>query len=270
MDVLPRLATGSDLHAAAELLAGAETLLILTGSGMSRESGLPTFRGPEGLWRGVKPEDVASIDAFRRDPKWVWEWYRERILAHRNVEPNPGHRAVARLQKQFGRSTLATQNVDVLHERAGSKGVLHLHGQLNFVRCMSCTRRLPLEPVLLETLPPPCPACAGILRPDVVWFGEALPEGPFQEAVAAAHACDVALVVGTSNLVYPAAMLPQFAKQEGAAVIEVNPESTPLTPDADVALAGTAADVLPTLERLVADLRRTRRRGGARPGFANA
>jgi NAD-dependent protein deacetylase/lipoamidase len=247
------------LEAAARTLAEAKTLFIFTGSGMSAESGLPTFRGPQGLWEGARPEDVATPEAFGRDPASVWRWYRARILAHARAKPNRGHEAIAKLQALYGHATLATQNVDLLHEKGGSRGVLHLHGRLSHVRCSRCAHVEELKRATLRRLPPPCPACRAPLRPDVTWFGEALPEGAFREASAAAAECDAALVVGTSNLVYPAASLPLVAKAQGARLVEVNPEPTPLTPDADHFLQGPAALVLPRLSKAVAALRKAKR-----------
>lgn len=216
---------------------------------MSAESGLPTFRGSGGLWRGVRVEEVATPDAFARDPKFVWTWYRERILEHARARPHAGHRALVDLEKTFGGLTIATQNVDALHERAGSRSVLHLHGALTHARCTGCGVRSSVTKTLLRVLPPSCAACGLLLRPDVVWFGEPLPEGALTEASGAAGACDVAVVIGTSNLVHPAATLPAIARLGGARTIEVNVETTPLTADVDVHLGGPASEVLPALVR---------------------
>lgn len=247
-----------DVRNAAQILAAADTLFLFTGSGMSAESGIPTFRGPEGLWRGVRAEDVATLDGFVRDPAFVWQWYKERILAHAKAKPNAGHRALAKLQRLYGRQTLATQNVDLFHERGGSRGVLHLHGRLSHVRCMACRRSFELTKKLLRAVPPRCGECEGLLRPDVVWFGEVLPEAAFREASAAAASADACLVVGTSNLVHPAASLPLISKKSGARLVEVNPEPTPLTSSADVHIEGPAGKILPPLYNEVARLRRQR------------
>jgi NAD-dependent deacetylase len=244
----------SSVSAARRLLAEVSRVVVLTGAGVSEESGVPTFRGPGGLWRQFRPEDLATPEAFAHDPRLVWEWYnwrREKIAA---VEPNPAHRALAELEARLpagaatpGRSfTLVTQNVDDLHERAGSRAVLHLHGEIWRLRCTGCgredyDRRVPLDP-----LPPVC-ACGGLLRPAVVWFGEALAPDTWDAAVGAAQACELVLVVGTSALVYPAASLPAIALQAGARLIEVNRDPTPLTPRADVSLQGKAGDLLPQL-----------------------
>lgn len=247
-----------DLGRATQLLATADVLFVFTGSGMSAESGIPTFRGRGGLWAGVRPE------AFARDPAFVWSWYQERIADHARAKPHAGHKALAKLQRLYGRQTLVTQNVDLLHEKAGSRGVVHLHGRVSHVRCSSCSRREELTRRMLRHAPPACPACGALLRPDVVWFGESLPEAAFQEASAAAAGCDVALVVGTSNLVYPAASLPLVAKASGARLIEVNPEPTALTDSVDVFIEATAGDALPALARAVGPMRKRRRGDAAR------
>jgi NAD-dependent deacetylase len=232
--------------AAARRLREARRILVLTGAGVYAESGVPTFRGPGGLWRQFRPEDLATPEAFARDPRLVWEWYAWRRETIAPLRPNAAHEALAALEARTPEYLLATQNVDGLHAAAGSRRMVELHGTIWRLRCTSCAhagedRRVPMEPV-----PPRC-ACGALLRPDVVWFGEALPEAEVARAFEAARQADVALVVGTSSLVYPAAALPQVARQSGAFVIEVNPEATPLTPIADVSLRGSAASVVPAL-----------------------
>jgi NAD-dependent deacetylase len=217
---------------------------VLTGAGISAESGLPTFRGPGGLWRNFRPEQLATPEAFARDPKLVWEWYDWRRSVHAKAESNAGHRALVALEKRAREFCLITQNVDALHERAGTRAVLHLHGSLWRVRCLGCGQEEPNEQVPLDPLPPRC-ACGGMLRPAVVWFGESLPEREFRAAVEAARHAQVFLVVGTSSVVYPAAALPRVALESGARVIEVNPEPTELTPTAHISLRGNAGDILP-------------------------
>ncbi len=249
----------TQLDAAAQALAAADTLFVFTGSGMSAESGLPTFRGPGGLWEGVAPEAVATPDAFRRDPAFVWRWYRERLARHGAAKPHAGHKALAKLQGMYGRFTLATQNVDALHEAAGNRGVIHLHGTMGHARCTACGKREELRAKMLRNLPPRCATCAGLLRPDVVWFGEALPRAAMEESTAAAANADAALAVGTSSLVFPAAGLPLLAKEHGAFLVEVNPAETPLSPLADVRLPDTAASVLRSLVDQVSILRRRTR-----------
>ncbi|MCI0340308.1 MAG: NAD-dependent deacylase [Planctomycetales bacterium] len=234
------------LAGARSLLAGPGPVCVLTGAGVSAESGVPTFRGPEGLWRSYRPEELATPAAFARAPELVWEWYswrRGRVAACR---PNPAHEALAALGRRRGDVTLATQNVDGLHALAGTREPLELHGNLFRVRCTRCRFRAEHP---REALPPPwpprCPECRGALRPDVVWFGEALPSEELSRGTAAARACRVFLVVGTSGVVHPAAGLAFEAKSGGAAVIEVNPEATPLSEDADLVLRGKAGEVLP-------------------------
>lgn len=232
---------------AADRLADARSLFVFTGSGMSAESGIPTFRGEDGLWAGARPEDVATPEAFGRDPVHVWEWYRDRIAKHKDATPNPGHDALAAMEAAFDEFVVATQNVDDLHEKAGSSVVHHLHGTMMRNRCNGCGRRTPLDLDALAQLPPTCGACDGLLRPDVVWFGEALPRDAWTASESAAVAADACLAVGSSHLVYPAASLPQAAKASGAVLVEVNPEPSGLTRLADVFVAQAAGDALPRL-----------------------
>jgi NAD-dependent deacetylase len=237
-----RLAGGEE---AAARLRAAHRVVALTGAGVSAESGVPTFRGPEGLWRQFRPEDLATPEAFARDPKLVWEWYawrRERVAACR---PNAAHRALAALDRRAPEFLLATQNVDGLHALAGSRRLVELHGSLWRVRCTACAHVFDERGAFAE-LPPRC-NCGGLLRPDVVWFGEPLARHVLERAFAAAREADVVLVAGTSSLVYPAAAVPEAALWAGAYVIEVNPEPTPLTAKASVSFRGRAAEVLPLL-----------------------
>lgn len=231
---------------AKQWLEEAQSVAVLTGAGISAESGLPTFRGPGGLWRNYRPEDLATPGAFARDPKLVWEWYDWRRSVHAGKEPNPGHHALARLEQQKSDFWLITQNVDALHERAGSRNVFHLHGSLWRVRCMACGSEESNEQVPLEPLPPQCP-CGGMQRPAVVWFGEPLPMDELQTGVAAARQADIFLVVGTSSMVYPAASLPHIALEHGARLIEVNPEATSLSSAAHLFLRGPAGEILPQI-----------------------
>jgi len=236
----------TELEDATRRLAQAENVLVLTGAGISAESGVPTFRGPEGLWREFRPEDLATPQAFERDPRLVWEWYQWRREAIAPLEPNAAHHAVARLEERAREFLLATQNVDGLHARAGSRRMVELHGSLWRLRCTSCHGLREDRQVPLPALPPQC-ECGALLRPDVVWFGEMLPAPVQERAFAAARDAEVVLVIGTSSLVYPAAALPRVAQSAGAFVIEVNPEETPLSSSAQVSLRGRAAAVLPTL-----------------------
>lgn len=229
-------------------LTGARSVCVLTGAGISAESGIPTFRGAGGLWREYRAEDLATPAAFRRDPKLVWEWYDWRRGLVRAARPNAGHEALAEFERRRPEGfTLVTQNVDGLHERAGSRRVHRLHGSLWIVRCTGCKNETWDERVPLPELPPRCDACGGMLRPGVVWFGEVLPEDALDAAVAAASACEVMVVAGTSAVVYPAAALVPLAKRAGARVIEVNVEETPASGLADVSLRGASGTVLPLI-----------------------
>jgi len=244
---MTRAGTDETLHAAARRLAAATRILALTGAGVSAESGVPTFRGPEGLWKQFRPEDLATPDAFARDPKLVWEWYgwrRERLAP---LRPNRAHVALAALEARVPGFLLATQNVDGLHAVAGSRAMVELHGNLWRLRCVAgCSAAREDRRVPLPELPPRC-SCGALLRPDVVWFGESLDGEVVARAFQAARSAEVVLVVGTSSLVYPAAALPQAAGAEGAFVIEINPEATPLTSLADASFRGKAAELVPSL-----------------------
>jgi len=240
------MSDGSRISEAAHWLSEARSVAVLTGAGISAESGLPTFRGPGGLWRNQKPEQLATPQAFARDPQTVWEWYDWRRQVHSDKEPNAGHRALVELERAKNEFLLITQNVDSLHERAGSRAIIHLHGSLWRVRCLQCGEEQANEQVPLDPLPPRC-ACGGMQRPAVVWFGESLPERELNTALAAARRAEVFLVVGTSSLVYPAAALPRVALESGARVIEVNPEPTELTPYAHASLRGPAGEILPQI-----------------------
>lgn len=236
----------SDLTQAREWLAQASHVAALTGAGISAESGIPTFRGPGGLWKDFKPEDLATPEAFARDPRLVWEWYDWRRQVVAKALPNAAHQALVQLEVRKPGFTLITQNVDGLHDLAGSGKILKLHGDIWRMRCTECGANFPNRRVPLPKIPPHC-ACGGLARPGVVWFGEPLPEGMMKEAEHAAAAAEVFLVVGTSAVVYPAAGLIPFAKQSGARVIEINPEATPATAIVDCALQGPASEWLPKL-----------------------
>lgn len=232
-------------------LADARSIVVLTGAGISAESGIPTFRDAmTGLWSRYRPEDLATPEAFDRDPATVWAWYAERRARVAAVRPNAGHEALVRLERWAGgrgvEFLLVTQNVDGLHAAAGSERVVELHGNIRRVKCR--LRAHPAETWSdVEPGPPPCARCGSPLRPDVVWFGEELPRAAIAAALEATRRCDVFLSVGTSGLVEPAASLPFDALERGAGVIEVNPGSTPLTRRATFTLAGSAGEVLPRL-----------------------
>jgi NAD-dependent deacetylase len=234
-----------------ETLRAAGRVAALTGAGISAESGVPTFRDAQtGLWASFKPEELATPEAFLRNPKLVWEWYAERRAWVAKVAPNPGHHALAELERRVPEFLLATQNVDGLHQRAGSKRLVELHGNITRAKCFDGDFVVD-EWKDTGEVPPRCPRCGGLLRPDVVWFNEMLPTGAFEKALEAAQQCEVFCSIGTSALVYPAASLPQEALNAGAVVVEVNPEETPLTPRATHFLRGPAGRVLPALMRAV-------------------
>ncbi|GAA0448610.1 NAD-dependent protein deacylase 1 [Actinoplanes capillaceus] len=242
-----------EVREAAKVLSQARRVVVFTGAGISAESGVPTFRDAlTGLWERFDAQALATPQAFQDDPDLVWGWYEWRRTVIRRVHPNPGHEAVAAIEARTPRSVVITQNVDDLHERAGSAGPLHLHGSLFEPRCASCARSAPVpdgeEPAEGRRLAPPrCEHCSGPVRPGVVWFGEALPEQILETAVQEATDCDVLLTIGTSGLVYPAAEIPKVAAMFGATVIQVNPQPTPLDAVAGINLHGTAATILPAL-----------------------
>jgi NAD-dependent deacetylase len=241
----PSLEEAIDL--AARLVRPAKRIAVLTGAGISAESGLATFRGAGGLWEGYRIEEVATPFAFQRDPELVWRFYNMRRAALHTVAPNPGHRALVELENRFGEHfTLVTQNVDGLHQAAGSKNVLEVHGGLRRVRCTRCTRVFERG---IEPLPhlPKCEKCDGMLRPDIVWFHETLPEDVWQRAIDAVQRCDCFLVIGTSAVVYPAAGLIDVARMEGADVIEVNVERSAASERVNVLLLGPSGTMLPEL-----------------------
>lgn len=222
---------------------------VLTGAGVSAESGVPTFRGggDSAVWKGFPFEQVSSAMMLAANPVLVWEWFNYRREVISRVKPNPAHYALARWPTKFESCTLVTQNIDDLHRAAGSTDVLELHGNVWRVRCLSCGRLMEHRDVPIRENPPRC-SCGGALRPDVVLFGEVLPQVVWRRAYEAACQCDLFFVVGTSAIVYPAAQLPHVAKQSGAFLMEVNPETTPLTAWADATVLGTAAAILPAFE----------------------
>ncbi len=222
------------------------SIAVVTGAGVSAESGVPTFRGAGGLWRRYRAEDLATPEAFQRDPRLVWEWYDWRRQVVTGCRPNPAHEAIAWLERQVPDFLLITQNVDGLHRKAGSRRMVELHGSLWRVRCLDEGLVCDLEAVPLPAIPPRC-NCGALLRPDVVWFGEALPPAALRAAFESAERCDLMLVAGTSALVHPAASLPLLAKERGAYRVEVNVERTGLTSSADEWHQGKAGEILPRL-----------------------
>ncbi len=232
-------------------LRKAERVAALTGAGVSQESGLRTFREAQtGLWSQYKPTELASPEAFERDPKLVWDWYAMRREKVREVSPNPGHYALVEMAHQIPDFSLITQNVDNLHRKAGSPCVIELHGNLQRVRCSSCGQQAEVWNDANGDVPR-CESCGGLLRPDVVWFGESLPRAELEAAVEVARACHVFFSIGTSGLVQPAASLAYAAHNRGAVVVEVNADPTPLTPKVDFALHGKSGEILPALVQVV-------------------
>ena len=232
-----------------EFLAGAGRVAVLTGAGISAESGVPTFRGKDGLWKQYKAETLATPEAFERDPKLVWEWYDWRRGLIAPVEPNAGHRVIAGWERLFGEMAVITQNVDGLHAKAGSQNVVELHGNIWKLRC---TREGTVEEVRdnpLPHIPPVCPNCGSFLRPHIVWFGESLDPVVLDRAYDLSQSCQVMFVIGTSAVVHPAASLPYAAARAGAKIIEVNLEPTSLTPHANFFFPGKAGEILPVLDR---------------------
>jgi NAD-dependent deacetylase len=238
------------LQTAARALARSARLAVFTGAGVSKESGIPTFREPEtGLWAQYDPMQLATPEAYRENPAFVWSWYEHRFGVTADAEPNPGHLAIAELEQLLPKVDVITQNIDGLHQRAGSSHVIELHGSMHSFRCIEGRHRgYRWEDFSDQTEKPPrCPECGDYLRPEVVWFGEGLPPDAFGAAQHLSAGCDVMLIVGTSGVVYPAAAMPLIAKEAGATVIDVNPEWDALARTSDVFLQGPGGEVLPKL-----------------------
>jgi len=228
----------------AQKLKDSRKIVFVTGAGISQESGIPTFRGKDGYWRKYDPMKLASIDAFYDDPKLVWEWYDDRRKNILDVKPNEGHFAISQME-EFKDVVILTQNIDGLHQRSGSTNVLELHGSIIRIKCTVCDF---IDNITenFESLPPKC-KCGSMLRPDVVWFGEPLPQNIWQSAIKEASICDVMIIVGTSLVVSPANTLPVYAKQNGAILIEVNPEKTVMSNDMALSIQATSVEVLPKM-----------------------
>lgn len=254
------------IEQAVSALARARSLAVLTGAGVSKESGIPTFREAQtGLWVQYDPQELATPQAFRHNPKLVWDWYEYRRQLVVEANPNSGHLALVELEQLVPRVVVLTQNVDGLHQAAGSTDVVELHGNLRRSKCFANCRGDPtlidvtaLRSESREASPPLCPHCGGYVRPDVVWFGETLREAALSRAYQASEECDVMLIVGTSGAVHPAAALPAVAKGAGKTVIEVNPEPSGITSFADLILQGPGGEVLPRLVERVRQAKCTR------------
>lgn len=240
------MGTGSTLGLVRQKLSMARSVTVLTGAGISADSGVPTFRGAEGLWRHYRPEDLATPEAFARDPRLVWEWYNWRRELIATKRPNPAHLAVASMEERFEQFWLITQNVDGLHRDAGSRRLSEIHGNIWMVRCTACRRVAENRDIPIALLPL-CRSCGGLLRPHIVWFGESLAEADLERSAAALRNSDVCLIVGTSGVVYPAAGFGAMAKQAGAFIAEINLDSTPHSTLADASLQGRARDLVPLL-----------------------
>jgi len=237
------------LHSVANIIDSSDNLISLTGAGISKESNVPTFRGEDGLWRNYDAMELATPDAFRRNPSLVWEWYAWRQGLIAACDPNPGHLTLAKWEQKGVLKSLITQNVDGLHIRAGSTNVHEVHGNLWSLKCVSCDYKGRLD-VPAKGIPP-CPKCTNNLRPDVVWFGESLDSDTISNVYHELEQADVCLVIGTSALVQPAASFPLIVKQRGGLIIEVNIERTPLSSAVDYHLSGKSGEILPQLDLLL-------------------
>ncbi len=231
-----------------EVLQDANRVAILTGAGISAESGIPTFRGEEGLWKKYRPEELATPAAFSQDPKLVWEWYDWRRGIIGQKEPNPGHKVIARWEETFPTFSLITQNIDGLHQKAGSKNIWELHGNIWKLRCTEEGTITENYDTPLKEIPPLCPNCGALLRPHVVWFGESLSPTILQKSIQLSSECDVMFVIGTSAVVQPAASLPFEASEAGAKIVEINPDPTPLSLYADFSIRGKSGEILPLID----------------------
>ena len=230
----------------AQKLRKARRVVVITGAGISAESGVPTFRGKDGLWKNYRAEELATPWAFERDPELVWRWYDWRRGLIAKAKPNTGHLTIAKMETIYPEFTLITQNVDGLHRKAGSRNVIEIHGNLWRVRCTEEGKTFYLEDVPLQEIPPRC-SCGALVRPDVVWFGESLDPHLIQKSHQALTACDLLFVIGTSGVVQPVAGFPAIAKQAGATLIEINLDTTPISALADVTLKGKSGVILPSL-----------------------
>ncbi|MBU1099083.1 MAG: NAD-dependent deacylase [Bacteroidetes bacterium] len=234
-----------------ERLKTAKNILFFTGAGISAESGIATFRGKDGLWNKLKPEELANFNAFMKNPDMVWEWYQYRREIINETKPNLGHYTIVEFEKYFEKVDVVTQNVDNLHGRAGSSSIYELHGNIERNFCVDCKTFYNKEDLLGSEKVPRCTKCNGLIRPDVVWFGEMLPAGVFEKSEQLAMNSDITFVVGTSAVVYPAAYIPISAKQGGAYVVEINLDGTEISGSVDYSLRGKSGEILPEILNII-------------------
>ncbi len=236
-----------DMAKAYELIGKAEDIVVLTGAGISAESGIPTYRGEEGLWKNYSPQELATPAAFARNPELVWEWYESRRKIMKNARPNPGHFAITALEREKRDFILITQNVDGLHFSAGTRNVIELHGSIWEIKCVECEKTERNYQVPLPESPPRCSICEAVMRPNTVWFGEIIPMERIDKCLFAIEQCDLLLIVGTSGVVEPAASMGLIAKKSEKPVVEINMEITPGTGLYDATVMGKSGEVLPLL-----------------------
>ena len=234
-------------HDFIDRLKTAKSVVFFTGAGISAESGVPTFRGKEGLWKKFKPQELANFDAFIRNPDLVWEWYQYRRKIVKKANPNPGHLAIVEMEKYFDDVSVITQNVDNLHNRAGSKNVYELHGNIERNYCIDCETIYNTTELVISGKAPRCKKCGGLIRPDIVWFGESIPQSIFSAAEFKAKNSDICFVIGTSAIIYPAASIPRLAKEGGAYLVEINIEPTEISHFVDYSLIGKSGEILPEI-----------------------
>lgn len=230
-----------------DILESADSLVFFTGAGISAESGISTFRGEDGLWKKFKPEELANFDAFLRNPELVWEWYKFRRDVVLNAEPNPGHKAIAGMEKLYDQVSVVTQNIDNLHRRAGSSNIFELHGNIEKNYCIECHSYFNSNELEYVNKIPRCNLCNGLVRPDVVWFGENLPHDIFSAAEKTAESSDICFLVGTSAIVYPAIYIPLSARETGATLVEINIEKTEISGEVNFCFTGKSGELLPQI-----------------------
>ncbi len=239
-----------------EKLTNAKRIVFFTGAGISVESGISTFRGKDGIWNKLKPEELANFNAFLKNPDMVWEWYQHRRQIIHEAKPNPGHIAIAEFQNYFEDVTVVTQNIDNLHRRAGSKKIFELHGNIERNYCIDCGTFYNSPDLDISKGVPKCKNCGGLIRPDVVWFGEMLPQDEYNSGEKAAESSDICFVVGTSAVVYPAVYIPMTAKQSGAYLVEINIDTTEFSRYADYSILGEAGKILPLILEEIKKIRK--------------